>query len=69
MKIHRRGQRKGLTIIEYTLLIVAVVGALTAMALPLRRAISYKWRQTADSFGGGRQYASEGERATQIIEN
>jgi Flp pilus assembly pilin Flp len=47
---------KGSTMLEYAVLAVALVLALLVMQVPLRRAISYKWREAADSFGSGRQY-------------
>lgn len=63
-----RGFKKsGLTIVEYALLIAALVLALLSMQVVLRRALSSKWRETADSFGFGRQYAPDGAHKTVIV--
>jgi Flp pilus assembly pilin Flp len=48
---------RGLTVIEYTLLIVAVSAAFLGMGVFLRRAVSGRWKQSADIFGFGRQYS------------
>jgi hypothetical protein len=60
---------KGMTILEYSLLIAALLAALMGMQLYLRRAVSSKWREAADTFGMGRQYEDKGSRATVITEN
>ncbi len=50
-------QSHGLSILEYSILVSALLLALLAMQVSLRRAISYKWRDAADqTFGTGRQY-------------
>lgn len=46
-------------VIDYTLLIVAVVSTLLIMGAFLRRGISGKWKDMADIFGKGRQYAGQ----------
>jgi Flp pilus assembly pilin Flp len=51
-----RGIVRGMTVIEYALLISAVSIALLGMGVFLRRAVSGKWKQSADVFGFGRQY-------------
>jgi len=61
--------RAGMSILEYTLLISVFLGALLAVQVLLRRAISYKWRESADSFGMGRQYEPTGNKATVIVDN
>ncbi len=43
--------------LEYAVMIIVLVAALFAMAAYLRRAISGKMRESADTFGYGRQYA------------
>ena len=50
--------KMGMTTLEYAVVVLAIVIALLAVQVSLRRAISYKWRETADSFGSGRQYDS-----------
>jgi Flp pilus assembly pilin Flp len=67
MNIRQRNRGPGFTAIEYAVLLAVVVGALVVMQLPLRRAISAKWRESVDSIGGGRQYESRGSHATQVI--
>ncbi|MCM8800169.1 MAG: hypothetical protein NC900_05540 [Candidatus Omnitrophica bacterium] len=47
---------KALSILEYALLIVIVVGALVAMQLYLKRSIAGYWRESIDTFGFGMQY-------------
>jgi Flp pilus assembly pilin Flp len=46
----------GMTTLEYSVVVLAIVIALLAVQVSLRRAISFKWREAADSFGSGRQY-------------
>ena len=48
--------KMGMTTLEYSVVVLAMVIALLAVQVSLRRAISYKWREAADSFGSGRQY-------------
>lgn len=50
--------KMGMTTLEYSVVVLAMVIALLAVQVSLRRAISYKWREAADSFGSGRQYDS-----------
>jgi len=54
-KISNRMQR-GFLALEQALLIAVVVAALIAMSVYIRRAISGRFRDSADSFGSGRQY-------------
>lgn len=56
-----------MSILEYAILISVFLLALLATQNYLRRAISYKWRECADAFGGGAQYAPQGAKATQVI--
>ena len=58
---------KGISILEYAILISVLLLALFAMQNYLRRAISHKWREAADVYGGGRQYESQGAKATQVV--
>lgn len=44
--------------LEYAVVIVVVVGALLAMFGFLNRHIQGSWRQSADTFGGGRQFGT-----------
>jgi len=46
------------SIIEYSLLLAVVVAAIVGMQIYVKRAISGRWRQAADTFGYGRQYGS-----------
>lgn len=47
---------KGISFIEYTMVIAVVAAALVGIEIYLKRAISGRWRQAADTFGFGRQY-------------
>ena len=49
---------KGVSVIEYSVVVAVVVAALLGMQIYLKRAISGRWRQAADTFGYGRQYES-----------
>lgn len=48
--------RRGSMSLEYALLIALVAISLAAMLVYFVRTLSGKWRETADSFGHGRQY-------------
>lgn len=52
----QRKNRKGITSLEYAVLVIALILAIVAVQTTLRRAIASKWKETADSFGSGRQY-------------
>lgn len=54
--------RKGGLMLEYTVLAAIVIASLLSMHVYLRRAISGRWRQAADTFGHGRQYEPGGTR-------
>ncbi len=62
-----RRNRAGMGTLEYVLLISALLAALLSMQVYLRRAISYKWRDAADSLGLGRQYETDGSKATTVV--
>lgn len=49
-------RKKGLSVIEYAILIAVVAAALLAMQAYIRKAVSGRWRQQADSIGFGMQY-------------
>lgn len=49
--------KKGMSIIEYSLLIAIVAAALIGMQIYVKRAISGNWKQAGDTFGFGRQFA------------
>jgi len=65
--LNDRRNRAGMGILEYALLISALLAALLSVQVYLRRAISYKWRDAADSFGLGRQYETDGSKATAVV--
>ena len=48
--------KKGMSVVEYSLLIAVVVAMLLAMQSYLHRAVSGRWREAGDVFGFGRQY-------------
>lgn len=50
-------RNRGFLSLEYAVLIVIAAAALMAMSTYFKRAICSKWRQNADAFGHGRQYA------------
>jgi Flp pilus assembly pilin Flp len=43
-------------VIEYAVLIVVIIAALLGISVYLKRAVSGRWRESADTFGHGRQY-------------
>jgi len=58
---------EGMSILEYAILISVLLLALLATQDYLRRAISYRWRDCVDAFGGGAQYAPQGAKATLVV--
>lgn len=48
---------KGSLLIEYACLIAIVTGAVLAMGIYFKSAVCGRWKQSADSFGYGLQYA------------
>ena len=48
--------KKAVALIEYAVFILVIVLAVIAVQDYLRRAISGKWKASADAFGYGRQY-------------
>lgn len=49
---------RGVSAIEYSLIVAVVVAGLLGMQFYMKRAISGRMRQAADTFGYGRQYDS-----------
>lgn len=49
-------KNKGSLMLEYTMLIAIVVAALFLTQIYVKRALSGRWRKSADVFGQGRQY-------------
>lgn len=47
---------KAMSTIEYSLLVAVIIAALLGVQIYIKRAISARWGQAADSFGFGRQY-------------
>jgi Flp pilus assembly pilin Flp len=47
---------KGVSVLEYTILIAVILAAMLAMSIYLKRAITGKWKDSADAIGYGRQY-------------
>jgi len=47
---------RALSVIEYSLIVAVVAAAALGMQIYLKRAVSGRWRQAADTFGFGRQY-------------
>lgn len=67
-KVLRQSRRKaGFSTLEYALLVTAIVIGLVAAQVYLTRAVSSKWRDTADAFGNGRQLKTDGAGATVVI--
>lgn len=49
--------RKAQSILEYSILIAVLIAALLAMFSYLRLSIQGRFKESADVFGGGEQYA------------
>ncbi|MFH1640465.1 MAG: hypothetical protein ABIA66_00740 [Candidatus Omnitrophota bacterium] len=50
--------KRGLSTIEYGMVIAIVAAALFAIGVYYQRAVNGRWRQAADRFGYGRQFNS-----------
>ena len=48
--------KKGVSTLEYAVMIAVLVAALIGMQAYIRRAVSAHWRDSADTFGQGLQY-------------
>ena len=51
--------KKGNSSIEYAFLVALVIGALIGMQAYLKGSVCQRWRQAGDTFGFGRQYATD----------
>jgi len=56
MKTQNPKPKKAASIIDYALLVTAVAASLIIMGVYIKRGISGKWKEAADTFGHGRQY-------------
>jgi len=52
----RRRYMRGMSTLEYTMILVIAAAALIGIEIYVKRAICGRWRQAADTFGFGRQY-------------
>ena len=55
----RKGKKRsisGLSMLDYSILIITLTAALMVMQAVLRRTLCFHWKSSADSIGGGRQY-------------
>lgn len=64
VRIERIEMRRGLLAIEYAVFIAIFIAAILGIAIYMKRAISGKWRESADTFGYGRQYEAGKTTAT-----
>ena len=66
-----RSKRGGLTVLEYSVLLVALVTGLFLTHAYVRRAVERKWRESADQIGMGLQYQTDedGAPVTTIIKH
>jgi len=55
-KVRDKLFKKGMSIVEYSLLIAVAVAAMFGAQVYIKRAVSGYWRQSGDTFGFGRQY-------------
>ncbi len=62
MNRYGRIYKRGISVIEYSLIVAVAVAALLGMSIYVKRAISGRWRQAADTFGHGRQYDVKSEQ-------
>ena len=53
-----RKMARGMSVIEYSLVVAAVAIGLVGMSVYVKSAISGRWKQSMDVFGFGRQYES-----------
>ena len=54
--MNKKMRNKGMLSLEYAVLIAILVAALLGMSVYLKRAVCGKLRDSADTFGYGRQY-------------
>ncbi len=64
-------KRGGLTVLEYSVLLVALVTGLFLTQAYVRRAVERKWRESADQIGMGLQYQTDenGAPVTTVIKH
>ena len=55
----RLKSKRASSIIDYALLIFAVIAGLLIIGTYLKRGIAGKWKEAGDTFGFGRQYSGE----------
>jgi len=48
-------RKKGMSVVEYSLLVAIVIAGLLAMQVYVKRAVSGRWKEAGDVFGFGRQ--------------
>ncbi len=58
-KMNDKRYIRAVSAVEYSLIVAVVVAALLGMQVYVKRAVSGRWRQAADTFGYGRQYDSK----------
>ncbi len=65
-KKHCMCRKSGVTILEYAVLIVALVAGIVMAQKYMIRAVEFKWREAGDVFGYGRQLKTEGTTSTTV---
>jgi len=48
-------KKKGMSVVEYSLLMAVLIAALLAMQVYVKRAVNGRWKEAGDVFGFGRQ--------------
>ena len=51
---------KAMSVIEYSMLIAVITAALLGIQIYIKRAVSARWREAADTYGYDRQHAASG---------
>jgi|GEM_PF-1003055 len=66
-----RSRKGGLTVLEYSVLLVALVTGIFLTHAYVRRAVERKWREAADQIGMGLQYQTDehGAPVTTVIKH
>lgn len=49
-------RKKGVSVVEYSLLLAIIIAALLAIQVYVKRAVSGRWKEAGDVFGYGRQF-------------
>lgn len=60
-------RKRGLGVIEYVMLVAVLAGALITAQYFIKRVLFWRWREAADSFGMGKQYETQGNKATTVV--